>query len=205
MSKAISRELEKKRRKKKNPLEVSPEELSLWRQVTSNVDPMKKKSTRLKITDHKGNMDQEPQPAGGKKAKPSAYPQVKPVNLTPKPKPKPKEPELSHGVAPGLDKRTAQKLRRGKVPIEGRLDLHGMTQNEAHRALDRFLDGAVNKGKRCVTIITGKGFQGEGVLRTQVPRWLNHTPNREKIISFTYGTPSQGGTGALVVMLRKKK
>ncbi len=203
MTKNISRQMAQNRRKKKNPLDVSPEDLALWKKVTSNVDPMKKQSVRLKITDRKGDMNQDPKPTTGKKTKPSTYPQARPLDLPPPPKPQ--APELSHGKAPGLDKRTAQKLRRGKVPIEGRLDLHGMTQNEAHRALDRYLEGAVENGKRCVTVITGKGYMGEGVLRSQVPRWLNQSPNREKIISFSYGTPSQGGTGALIVMLKKKK
>src|SRR5690606_22113463 len=57
----------------------------------------------------------------------------------------------------GLDRRTAERLRRGELPIAARLDLHGMTQEEAHRALVRFLARAQAAGQRCVLVITGKG------------------------------------------------
>ena len=70
--------------------------------------------------------------------------------------PQPARPDR-RGAASGIDRRTAQRLVRGQMRVEDRIDLHGMTQEEARRALDRFLTSAASDGKRCVLVITGKG------------------------------------------------
>ena len=116
-------------------------------------------------------------------------------------------PEINHEHAPGLDKRSARRLKRGLRKIEARLDLHGFRQEEAHRALTSFIAGSYKAGKRCVLVITGKGqvSEGGGVLRTNVPRWLNQAPNRMRILSFTHATPADGGTGALYVLLKRQR
>src|SRR5262249_44429419 len=72
----------------------------------------------------------------------------------------------------GIDRATAERLKRGQRPVEARLDLHGMTQEEAHRALGGFLRAARTAGKRVVLVITGRGRVGGGVLKAAVPRWL---------------------------------
>jgi DNA-nicking Smr family endonuclease len=122
------------------------------------------------------------------------------------------QPTLNHGDTPGLDKRSAQRLKRGQMQIEARLDLHGHRQDEAHRALNGFIAGAANAGKRCVLVITGKGLKLDnsnerqvGVLREMVPRWLNEEPNRSRILSFNHATQADGGTGALYVLLKRKR
>jgi DNA-nicking Smr family endonuclease len=114
---------------------------------------------------------------------------------------------LQIGRADGLDKRTAQRLRRGQVQIEARLDLHGLTQAEAHHALNGFLVDAQAAGKRSVLVITGKGRaeQGYGVLRRAVPHWLNLPHNRSRIIAVHTAQPRHGGSGALYVLLRKRR
>ena len=116
-------------------------------------------------------------------------------------------PEINHGNAPGLDKRSARRLKRGQKKIEARLDLHGLRQEEAHRALTSFIAKSYETRKRCVLVITGKGqvHEGSGVLRTNVPRWLNQAPNRTRILSFTHATPADGGTGALYVLLKRQR
>jgi len=114
--------------------------------------------------------------------------------------------QLEHGKAAGVDKRTMERLRRGKMPMEGRLDLHGFTQDQAHSALMRFIDSAYSQGKRCVSVITGKGtrLSGEiGVLRQMVPHWLNQPHLRSKIIAFTYAPKGEGGEGALYILLKR--
>ena len=118
-----------------------------------------------------------------------------------------KLPNIQHGDAPGLDKRTAQRLRRGKINVEAQLDLHGFKQDEAHMALNRFLTQSSNVGRRCVLVITGKGAlsQGGGVLRKMVPLWLNENTNRKFVLSFTYSTPADGGTGAIYILLKRKR
>ena len=116
-------------------------------------------------------------------------------------------PDLSHGAAPGLDTRTRLRLKRGQVDIEARLDLHGMTRVEAHGALGAFLADAQADGRRAVLVITGKGLgpRGDvGVLRREVPRWLNQAPLRQRVRAFSYAAPRHGGEGALYVLLRRR-
>jgi DNA-nicking Smr family endonuclease len=114
-------------------------------------------------------------------------------------------PEISHGRAAGIDRRSAEKLRRGRLPIEGRLDLHGMTQAAAVDKLAAFIERAEAAGKRCVLVITGKGLASGGILRDQVPRWLNQAPNRARVLAFDYAQPQHGGAGALYVLLKRRR
>lgn len=118
-----------------------------------------------------------------------------------------KLPELRSGEAAGLDRRTMDRLRRGQIRVEGRLDLHGHTQDEAQSALVDFLRRAQGSGKRCVIVITGRGRMGRGggVLRSQTPRWLNLPSLRPLVLGFATAQPKDGGSGALYVLLRKKK
>lgn len=119
-----------------------------------------------------------------------------------------KLPDLAPGASPGVDRRNADRLRRGEKRIDARLDLHGMTQDEAHRALNAFLDRAERAEWRCVLVITGKGRPGTsaaGVLRAAVPRWLNQAPNRARLLAFTAAQPKDGGAGALYLLLRRRR
>ena len=92
-------------------------------------------------------------------------------------------------------------LDRGQV---GRIDLHGRTQSEAHAALLSFLHRAQAAGARFVLVITGKGLAGGGILREQVPRWLNQPPNRGRVLAFDYAQAQHGGMGALYVLLKRQ-
>ena len=116
-------------------------------------------------------------------------------------------PAIKHGDAPSVDKRTAQRLRRGLINIEAKLDLHGLTQAQAYLALNQFLSRAHHYGQRCVLVITGKGTlsRGGGILRKMVPLWLNQFPNRKLILSFSYSRPVDGGTGALYILLKRNR
>jgi DNA-nicking Smr family endonuclease len=114
---------------------------------------------------------------------------------------KPELPELTMGAAVGVDIRTVRKLKRGKMGVDARLDLHGHTQDAAYNALSRFLARAQDAGHRTVLVITGKS----GVLRGQVPRWLNAAPNRSRVLSFAQARSADGGAGALYVLLKKLK
>ncbi len=101
----------------------------------------------------------------------------------------------------GLDRRSAQRLKRGQMAIEGRLDLHGMTQEEAHRALGAFIARSHDAGLRAVLIITGKS----GVLYGAAPRWLEEGENRGRVLAASRAQPQHGGTGALYVLLRRRR
>ena len=119
----------------------------------------------------------------------------------PPPSKKPELPELTAGAAVGVDLRTVRKLRRGKMTVDARLDLHGHTQDAAYEALAGFLASAQRAGSRTVLVITGKS----GVLRHMVPKWLNAAPNRARVLSFTAARPADGGDGALYILLKKAK
>ena len=105
----------------------------------------------------------------------------------------------------GLDRRTATRLRRGQVLIDSSLDLHGLTQREAHSTLANTLTAAQARGERCVLVITGKGLgrEGGGILKTRVPQWLLEPAIRHLILGKETARPQHGGTGALYVLLRK--
>ncbi len=124
--------------------------------------------------------------------------------------PVPKEdkfPYIRTGQIVGVDGSTAEKLRKGKLRPEATLDLHGMTQNDAFEELTNFLSACHSRGKRCVLVITGKGFKKDGsigILRENVPKWLNSPHIRPVILAFDHAQPKDGGEGALYVLLKKK-
>ncbi|MDA0651785.1 MAG: Smr/MutS family protein [Proteobacteria bacterium] len=116
-------------------------------------------------------------------------------------------PSLAAGTSADVDSRTMDRLRRGRLRPEARLDLHGMTQDKAHRALNLFIAEAQSSGVRSIIIITGKGriSEGGGVLRNQVPQWLNAPGIRPSILAFSPAQPKDGGAGALYVLLRRRR
>ncbi len=81
------------------------------------------------------------------------------------------------------------------------------TQVQAHAALDAFVAGRQQRGLRCVLVITGKGRVSRegGVLRAEVPRWLDQSPNRARVLAITHAQPKHGGAGALYVLLKRKR
>lgn len=104
------------------------------------------------------------------------------------------------------DRRTANKLKRGKLDIDARLDLHGYTEDQAYRHLMGFIQAARASGARCVLVVTGKGRKTDmqpGKLKTAVPRWLNEPEFRPAVLSVTYAQQRDGGDGALYILLRK--
>lgn len=91
--------------------------------------------------------------------------------------------------------------------MHARLDLHGLSQAEAHRALNRFIARAYAEGCRTVLVITGKGLfsQGRGVLRDRLGDWLNMPPLRDKILSYMPAQPKHGGGGAFYVLIKRQR
>src|SRR5262245_11921228 len=107
-----------------------------------------------------------------------------------------------------LGRRMRTRVARGKEAIDGRLDLHGLTQSEAHAALLRFLRAATARDARLVLVITGKGGRGDverGVLKRQVPQWLNLPEFRALIIGFEQAHVAHGGEGALYIRVRRTR
>jgi DNA-nicking Smr family endonuclease len=108
------------------------------------------------------------------------------------------------GVAyrrPGVRDDVWRRLRRGEVPIEAEIDLHGLARHAAHESLRVFLGVALAQGLRCVRVIHGKGLRsgaGGPVLRHSVADWLSRVEN---VLAFTTARAADGGTGALYVLL----
>ena len=179
---------------------VTPEELELWRHVAQTVRPIKSKRRAVQPTDEapaapaaraKADKQAAPAPPAAKRASPAA----------------PKPHELTHGLSHGIDRRQAERFRKGKLPIEGKIDLHGRTQQDAHDDLLAFLKRAHAAGKRTVLVVTGKGITTSktGVLRQAVPRWLNEPAFRSLVLAFDYAEPQHGGEGALYVLLKRAR
>jgi DNA-nicking Smr family endonuclease len=112
-----------------------------------------------------------------------------------------------------FDRRLRQRVARGQATIDARLDLHGMTQTQAHAALLRFVAKAQAQGATLALVVTGKGAGAgaegtaaseRGVLRRQVPLWLSLPEFRRFVVSFEQAHGSHGGEGALYLRLRRR-
>jgi len=186
---------------------ISPEEQALWERVAASVTPLRRKPLLPDAVaepepagPRPSVREAEPKPGAGSPAGPPAAPVALPA-------------KAAKNSVPALDKRTAQRLRKGKMPIEGRLDLHGMTQREAHGALHRFIGASRAMNRRLVLVITGKGWDptasrredAVGVLRRSVPRWLETPPLNQHVAAVTNAHAKDGGSGALYVLLRRQR
>lgn len=173
--------------------DLSAEDRALWRLVTKDAKPM---TGRKAAKPAAGESPQKTEPATGR---------ARPIG----PKPAPvadKAKAIDPGARADVDRRTADRLRRGKLPIERRLDLHGFREVAAERHLAEFLASASRDGLRCVLVITGKGPGREGgVLRQKLPQWLNQPINRSRVIAFASAQPQHGGHGAVYVLLRRRR
>lgn len=129
-------------------------------------------------------------------AKPVQVPKAGP-GVTPQPKQKPQT----------IEKPVIRKLAKGRLPIDGRIDLHGLTQSEAHNLLFGFLARAHERGLRHVLVITGKGASrgSDGALKRQVPIWLTKPEFRFLISGHEDAARGHGGEGALYIRLRREK
>jgi DNA-nicking Smr family endonuclease len=180
-------------RRKRN---LSEEERALWESVAKQAKPLRKKPRGTEAPT--GLMDVETPVAKSGAPKPPPLAELRQA-------PKPEAPPL----AP-LGRRERSQLSRGRKEIEARLDLHGMTQARAHRALSSFLHHAHRDGLTFVLVITGKGrTRGEeserGILRRQVPHWLSLPEFRSLVVGFEEAHIGHGGEGALYVRIRRAK
>jgi DNA-nicking Smr family endonuclease len=171
---------------------ITEEDRLLWDQVRRTATPLRPEPPP------------EPVPPAPAKAPPKAAPKV-PTAIAPPPKSKPAAPPPPGG----FDRKTMTRLSRGSVAIDARIDLHGMTQDAAHRRLLRFLEAARGEGAKIVLVITGKGAPdavegGRGVLRRAVPEWLRSPSFRLIVSGYENAGRRHGGEGALYVRLRRK-
>jgi DNA-nicking Smr family endonuclease len=176
---------------------LSEDERDLWETVAKQVKPLRKH----RVAKSHAPPRNEPSPALPATRPP---PSPRPIAAAP-PAPGAAKPAIPP-LAP-LSKRERTKLSRGRSEIEARLDLHGMTQMRAHRALAGFLHRAHHDGLTFVLVITGKGRSGgeSGVLRRQVPEWLSLPEFRALVIGFEEAHIGHGGEGALYVRIRRAR
>jgi DNA-nicking Smr family endonuclease len=175
---------------------ITRAEAKLWRAVLADVTPLPGRAPPP--------ADEPPPPAS--EPPPSSAPAVPAPARSPAHRPPGHAYELRHGHTPNIDRRTADRLKRGEMEIDGRIDLHGLTQEAAHVALNGFIARSYAMGRRCVLVITGKGQrQGTGVLRSAVPHWLNDSRLRPAILAFSHARPQDGGEGALYVLLKRQR
>jgi DNA-nicking Smr family endonuclease len=114
--------------------------------------------------------------------------------------------EAIAAAAPGVNRELMAKLRRGEFPVEGHLDLHGMTQKEARDAVERFLVESHRAGKRCVLMVHGRGLHSQDqipVLKEAVASWLQRGRIAQSVLAFATARPHHGGAGAVYVLLRR--
>jgi DNA-nicking Smr family endonuclease len=164
----------------------------LWRYVTRNVTPYRPQ--------------RHPTPDVAAPSREDARAQTKPEPdyFAPSPPPAKRSPApLKLGAIAAMDKRTGQRFKRGDMAVDGRIDLHGMTVEQAHGALTGFIRRSHARGARCVVVVTGKGERGGGKIRRETPEWLNRPDLRPLILAVTEARPQHGGAGALYVLLKR--
>ena len=177
---------------------LSEEEHALWESVAKQIRPLRKKPRAAKAAAVLSD-------SGTDAVKPVAPPKpLSPAEMARAPK----LPSAAPPLAP-LGRRERSQLSRGRKQIDARLDLHGMTQTRAHRALFGFLQRAHGEGLTFVLVITGKGKMGveseRGVLRRQVPQWLGQPEFRSLVVGFEEAHIGHGGEGALYVRIRRSR
>jgi DNA-nicking Smr family endonuclease len=114
--------------------------------------------------------------------------------------------EYVEGRGPGVDQSLVRKLRRGEFAVQGHLDLHGLTREEAKGAVDDFLRRARQGGKRCVLLVHGRGIHSKDqvpVLKDALRTWLSTARFGRHVLAFATALPVDGGGGAVYVLLRR--
>lgn len=180
--------------------QLSDEEYALWSGFARSITPLWTAKSKTK-----------PKPAlnSAVKSKPELNASAAANTKASRPKTQLERPPAKSLPLAPFDRRLKQRVARGRDAIDARIDLHGMTQGEAHSALFRFLRRAQADGQRIALIVTGKGTttrnaQSErGVLRRQVPLWLSLPEFRPFVVGFEEAHVSHGGQGALYVRLRR--
>lgn len=188
---------------------LSREELELWHRVTRSVDRLPRASA---AREHKPparfGTDHLPGPA---RAWPAPSPRPRQSGRS---APSPPEPtKIRTPALESFDWRLHKRLARGRASVDDMIDLHGLRQPEAHRALRRFLIAAQSRAAKVVLVVTGKGGgsaasgswseRAGGVLSRAVPQWLSSPEFRILVAGFEKAGSAHGGAGALYVRLRR--
>ena len=182
--------------------DLRPDEKALWRKIAKTVEPLS--------PDRLAKMD-DPAPASADAPARPAKPSKRGAVGLP-------SPSVKKGPTAPVDRSAERKLRRGRVEIGARIDLHGMTQDQARTALIRFIHSARRRELKTVLVITGKGamtqrrdhepwefLEDPGVLRRRLPEWLGGPELRHLVSGFSQAHQRHGGSGAFYVTMRRGK
>lgn len=193
--------MSKKSKKDGNNGELDPEDKAIWRVVVKDVTPLE--TQILEVFDDKPKkpplrLSADKPSKGADMTAPSFHP-IK-----------------SHSEQlPQLDFRTEERLKKGKIPIEARLDLHGHNQINAHNSLKNFIIRSSKSGFRCVLVITGKGSKRStqieedwnspqvGIIKKMFPLWLKDPSIAPLILKTHVATQKDGGQGAYYIYLKR--
>jgi DNA-nicking Smr family endonuclease len=207
----------KKTHRKGGRKEPAPDDdEDVWKYTAATIEPLKRAKARVHLSDRATTdapkAKTAPKDESTKKSAAFKYEPVKPSHATPVVSSRRAPPDISE-----FDRNNARKIRGGRIEIEARVDLHGLRQSEAHAALRAFLFRCQSRGLRFVLVITGKGksagapdnpyqnYENErGVLKRNVPRWLEEADVRSIVVSYTTAAIQHGGEGAIYVHLRAR-
>jgi len=193
--------------------QLRPDEMALWQEVARRTEPLGPKRKRASMTPAKPSTPSEPAP--------EAVTPLPAFSLGEAVQGKGPRHDVLPGIAEriasapvAMDRKSFQRLKRGKLSPEAKLDLHGMTLDQAHGALIGFMLRAHGAGKRLVLVVTGKGKDRDGggpipvrhgVLRHNVPHWLRAAPLGPLVLQVTEAHIRHGGGGAYYVYLRRRR
>jgi DNA-nicking Smr family endonuclease len=209
----------KRPRGKGGDKELPSDDHEIWRQTAATIEPLKRGKPRVHPASEAAKLE-APAPKSTPKPEPGQASTPKVSRATTQSGMQSKAAERAQVTPPALatfDRNNVRKIRSGRLEVEARVDLHGMSQHEAHAALRTFLARSHSRGLRFVLVITGKGKTTDasdalpadgdrerGVLRRNVPRWLEEPDVRSIVVSYTTAAIQHGGEGALYVHLRTK-
>ena len=192
---------------------LTAEDRELWDRVRANTERMERSNLEVERFDPDVSL---PAPASRNLRKAKSVILGKPAGSSRLP---------AHNLEPAIhdhirqapvqmDQKSFGKLKRGKLRPEGKIDLHGMTVDRAHPVLTGFVMNAHAQGKRLILVVTGKGKERDeggpipvrlGVLRHQVPQWLQMQPMKSVVLQIAQAHVSHGGGGAYYVYLRRNR
>ena len=178
------------------------EDLRLWSIVAQTVRPLK---PSLSLA---GRDSDEKHRRVGESAAPAIANARPTVTVAGVPRPgalRPALPSKGREAPAHVELGLHRRIVRGREAVAARIDLHGLTYEDARAALTGFILRAVQQGWRAVLVITGKGALGDGVLKRHAPEWLGQPPLREHVAGISEAHRRHGGEGALYVALRRPR
>lgn len=166
---------------------LTPDERRLWSRVARTV----------RLTPGRVIEDEEPEVSQPVSLPPAIVQEAQRAGQAPRP--------AVRRPSPPEDLSGQRRIRRGQSEIDARIDLHGHTQDTAHREVVDFILRQAGLGARCVLVITGKGRLGTGVLRSRLFDWIADPDLRPFIAGYATAHPRHGGSGAVYLFLRSKR